>query len=119
MKQELNKPMSIFWLLKTNPNWLALPPKGEGGRLHFADRVFKPILLKHPGVSLRFFDIEAFSTLCTDIMMWTVVDLADYNGLVEDLRESPFWDNYFQIVQILPGVEDGYADHYEVERVQG
>jgi Darcynin, domain of unknown function len=119
MKETLKKPMFIFWLLKTNTSWLALPPKGDGGRFDFAEKVFKPLLGKFPGVSLRFFDIEAYSALCTDIMMWEVNDLKDYNALVECLRETRFWDDYFQVMQILPGVEDGYADHYEQERIQG
>jgi hypothetical protein len=28
---------------------------------------------------------------------------------VEDLRETPFWDRYFSIVEILAGVENAYA----------
>jgi hypothetical protein len=35
-----------------------------------------------------------------------------YELLVEDLRETPFWDRYFQIVEILPGVENAYAKNY-------
>jgi hypothetical protein len=119
MNQSLTKPMFVFWLLKTNPSWLALAPLGGGGRFDFAEKTFKPILGKHPGIKLRFFDIEAYSTACTDIMMWEVSDLKDYNALVENLRETRFWDDYFQVVQILPGVEDGYADHYEQDRIQG
>jgi Darcynin, domain of unknown function len=119
MTQETKKTMVIFWLLKTNPSWLALPPIGEGGRFDFAEKVFKPILGKYPGVNLRFFDIEAYSAMCTDIMMWTVIDLADYNTLVESLRETRFWDDYFQVLHILPGVKDGYADHYDQDRIQG
>jgi hypothetical protein len=119
MKQALQKPMFVFWLVKTNPSWLALKPIGEGGRFDYVEKVLKPIIGKHRGVSLRFFDIEAFSTVCTDLMMWEVSDLADYNALVESLRETRFWDDYFQIVYILPGVEDGYSDHYQQPRVQG
>jgi hypothetical protein len=32
--------------------------------------------------------------------------------VVEDLRETPFWDRFFEIVEILPGVENAYADNY-------
>jgi hypothetical protein len=32
---------------------------------------------------------------------------------VEELRESPFWDRYFEVVEILPGVEDAYAKNYD------
>jgi Darcynin, domain of unknown function len=40
-------------------------------------------------------------------------------ALIESLRETRFWDDYLQVMQILPGVEDGYADHYDQQRIQG
>jgi hypothetical protein len=33
--------------------------------------------------------------------------------VVEALRETPFWDRYFDIVEILPGVENAYAKNYD------
>ena len=106
----MNKPFTVFMLVKTRASWLALPPPA---RFAFLDSDIKPLLGKHPGVSLRFFDIEAFATLCTDVLMWQVQDLPQYISLVEGLRETRFWDDYFDVVAILPGVEDGYADHYQ------
>ncbi|WP_222103452.1 darcynin family protein [Chitinimonas sp. BJB300] len=32
--------------------------------------------------------------------------------MVEALRETPFWDRYFSIVEMLPGVENAYATNY-------
>ena len=29
--------------------------------------------------------------------------------MIEALRETPFWDRWFQILEILPGVENAYA----------
>jgi hypothetical protein len=113
------KPMTIFWLLKTTPLWLQLPVLGEGGRFAFGETVLKPLLAKHPGATLRFFDVEGFTAEATDIMMWTVTKLSDYNAIVESLRETLFWDAYFHVKQILPALEDQYADHYEHERLQG
>jgi hypothetical protein len=112
------KPMTIFWLVKATPAWLALPPKGAGGRFAFVESTLKPIVGKHPGAQLRFFDAEAYTSVCSDVMMWQVTQRADYEALVEDLRETPFWDHYFQVQHIVPAVEDGYAEHYEQERVQ-
>jgi hypothetical protein len=37
--------------------------------------------------------------------------------LVEDLRDTPFWDRYFKIVEILPGVENAYAKNYNREAI--
>ncbi len=110
--------MTIFWMVKTTPSWLALPPGGESGRFSFVEKILKPILASHPGAALRFFDAEAYSSYCSDVMMWQVSNQADYNAMVEKLRETLFWDHYFQVLHILPSIEDGYADHYEKPRVQ-
>jgi hypothetical protein len=32
--------------------------------------------------------------------------------VVEALRETPFWDRYFRVVEILVGVENAYATNY-------
>lgn len=108
-------PRTIFWLVKATPAWLAKPAIGEGGRLEFVQQVLQPVLARHPRTTLRYFDTEAYSAWCSDVMMWHVPDLDDYDGLVEALRETPFWDTYFQVLHILPGVEDGYTRNYEAD----
>lgn len=45
--------------------------------------------------------------------MWDAKDHHAYELLVEDLRETAFWDRYFDIVEILPGVENAYARNYD------
>lgn len=42
-----------------------------------------------------------------------------YQRLVDALRETPFWDRYFQVVDLLVGTENGYARTYGVEAVTG
>lgn len=113
----VQKPMTIFWLVKTTPEWLGLPPLGTGSRFAFVEEVIKPLLGKLRGVELRIFDAEAYSAVCSDVMQWTVHDRAAYDGMVESLRETPFWDRYFQLLHIIPTLEDQYADHYEQARV--
>lgn len=105
----------VFWLVKTTPAWLAKPDAGEDGRTEFMRQVFMPILARHPRTTLRYFDTEAYSAWCSDVMMWRVDDMDDYDGLVEALRETAFWDTYFQVLHILPGVEDGYARNYDAD----
>jgi Darcynin, domain of unknown function len=51
------------------------------------------------------------------VVVWQTSDLAAYRSIIEGLRESRFWDRYFRIVSILPGVENAYADHYRVDPV--
>jgi len=110
-----NDPMIIFWLIKTTPAWLALPPHGENGRFAFGKNVLDPILARHPGAQMRFFDSEAYNAEFTDVMMWTVRNLADYNAAVNDLRETKFWESYFVIERIIPSFENEYAKHYKVD----
>lgn len=106
-------PMTFFWLIKTTPEWLALPPHGDNGRFAFGREVLDPILARHPGARMAFYDSEAFTADCTDVMVWTVASLEDYNGAVNDLRETKFWSFYFMIEKIIPAIENEYAKHYD------
>ena len=99
-------------IVKTTTEWLALPP---AVRFDFVREVLVPLLGKHAEIKLRFFDVEAFSARASDVLVWETQDLSSYQSLVEDLRETAFWDRYFSVLDILPGFEDGYADHYGVE----
>ncbi len=102
--------LTVFMLVKTSPEWLAFPIE-ERFRLLAAH--VEPILRKHhPKVTLRFYDIEFYSARVTDLWMWEAADHQSYELLVEDMRETPFWDRFFQIVEILPGVENAYAKNY-------
>ena len=37
-------PMTFFWLIKTTPEWLALPPLGDSGRFAWGKNVLDPSL---------------------------------------------------------------------------
>jgi hypothetical protein len=102
---------TIFMLVKTTNVWLALSPPE---RFAFLDTDINPILQAHPLVKMRFFDAEAFNSRVTDVMLWETSDLGQYSSVVEGLRESRFWGTYFEVVEIIPGVENGYAEHYQM-----
>ena len=99
------------------PEWLALPSHGENGRFAFGKNVLDPILARHSGARMRFFDSEAYTAECTDMMMWTVTNLVDYNGAANDLRETKFWGHYFTVERIIPSIENEYAKHYKVDAI--
>jgi hypothetical protein len=107
-------PFTIFMLVKTSNDWLALSPED---RFAFLGRDIEPLLARHPDVRMRFFDAEAYNARVTDVVVWETRDLAQYQSLIEGLRESRFWGHYFEIVEILPAIEDGYAQHYEREPI--
>lgn len=103
--------ISIFMLVKTTPEWLGF---SIDERFRLLGEHFEPVLTRYKGrVTLRFFDIEFYSARVTDLWMWDATDHHAYELLVEDLRETPFWDRYFQILEILPGVENAYAKNYD------
>ncbi|MEZ4445118.1 MAG: darcynin family protein [Polyangiaceae bacterium] len=102
-------PFYVFHLVRSADGWLVMSPEE---RNQFVQETLMPILKRRPGVRLRYFDAEAYSPRVTDVLMWEVSERRDYEALVEDLRETPFWGRYFEVLEILPCVEDGFARHY-------
>jgi len=66
---------------------------------------------------MRFFDSEAFTSDCSDVILWETTDVLAYQALVDELRETDFWSTYFDVLQIVPAIENAYARHYDVEPV--
>lgn len=94
-------------LVKTRAEWLACPADQRARLL--AEHV-APLLQTYSGdVSLRYYDTEFYSARVTDIWVWDVKSHDAYQMVVEALRDTPFWDHYFEVIEILPGVEDAYA----------
>lgn len=102
---------TYFMLVRTTPQWLCL---SRDARMRFADEVFKPVVSKFPAVSLRYFDAEAFHARCSDVLMWETRDPAQYNFMVDALRDTPmFGVPYFEVVDIIGAVEDGDVPYHE------
>jgi hypothetical protein len=102
--------MTVFMLVKTMPEWLAMSVDERFSEL---GKHVEPIVQRHrERVRLRFYDVEFYTARVTDVWVWDALDHHAYELLVEDLRETPFWDRYFAIVEILPGVENAYAKNY-------
>ncbi|GAB3165365.1 darcynin family protein [Amycolatopsis sp. NPDC004378] len=107
--------VTAFMLVKTTPEWLGLTVEQ---RVHaFETEVLPVVREKAEGVRSRFFDTEFYSARVTDVWVWEAVDHQAYHLVIEALRETPFWDRYFEIVEILVGVENGYAKNYGVPAV--
>jgi hypothetical protein len=116
--QERAEPVAftIFMQVKTMPAWLALTPEK---RFAFLGETIEPLLAQRPQVRMRFFDTEFYAADVTDVIVLETRDLAQYQALVEKLRETPFWGQYFDVVSILPGVENAYADAYDRPAIGG
>jgi Darcynin, domain of unknown function len=105
---------TYFMHLKTTAAWLALPPSQ---RHEFVDATIRPLIARNPAVRLRYFDAEAFNADVSDIAMWETADVLAYQSVVEQLRETDFWGVYFEIVAIVPAIEQAFAMHYHVDPV--
>jgi hypothetical protein len=102
--------LTVFMLVKTSPEWLALSIDERFARLREA---FEPILRVHADtVTLRFYDAEFYTARVTDLWVWEAADHHAYELVVEALRETAFWDRWFTIVEIIPAVENAYATNY-------
>jgi len=105
--------VTAFMLVKTTSEWLGLSVEQRVEA--FTSEVLPAIDRKVDGVRSRFFDTEFYSARVTDVWMWEARDHEALQLLVEALRETPFWDRYFDVVEILVGVENGYAKNYGLD----
>ena len=104
---------TFFMLLRSSPAWLALT---RAARTAFVEETVAPILGRYRDVGLRFYDAEAFSGRATDVAVFETRDLRAYYFLIEALRDTPFLGlPYFEVLDIVPAIENGYLDYAEAE----
>ncbi|MEU5922025.1 darcynin family protein [Streptomyces sp. NPDC004288] len=110
-------PVTAFLLVKTTPEWLSMTVE-ERVRA-FTTQVVPVIEARTRGVRSRFYDTEFYSARVTDVWVWEADDHDAYRLLIDALRETPFWDRYFEVVDLLVGIENGYARTYGLPPVAG
>jgi len=97
---------AFFVLVVATPKWLAL---SRAERAQLADAHLMAPIRRCDGLSLRYFDAEAFSARCSDLMLLETNDPATYYYFMEALRDSPLITApYFELVEIIPTVEEGF-----------
>jgi hypothetical protein len=101
---------TVFMLVRTTRAWLDLAPPD---RFAWIGSTIAPILGRHRGVSMRFFDSEGFNARFSDVIMWEAADVMHYQAVVEELRETQFWDHYFEVVEIVTSIENAFQIHYD------
>jgi hypothetical protein len=102
--------LHIFMLVKATRNWLSLK---NDQRASFMQTEIGSLLRTRPEVKLRFFDAEAFTTQASDVLLWETNDMSAWVWLCDHLRDTLFWDHYFEILQILPSLEGNYSAERE------
>lgn len=102
---------TFFMLVKTTPRWLQTPVPE---RVVFLRTDFSPVLQRWPDVRMRYYDAEFFTTRCSDVIVWETENIVSFQAVIEKLRETRFWDTYFEVIDIIPAIEDAYANFYKV-----
>ena len=101
--------LTAFILLQATEAWLAL---SRPARRELANTHVGASLARYPALAMRYFDAEAFSGFCSDVMMITTSEMQPYYDFIETLRDSPmFVVPYFRLVQIIPAIEDGFRGY--------
>ncbi len=96
----------MFILLQATDAWLRLQ---RTERNALTARHVAGSLARYPALRLRYFDAEAFSANCSDLILIETDDLTQYYDFMETLRDSPLIAApYFEIVQIIPSIEEGF-----------
>lgn len=105
----MSKTMTFFALMRVHANWLRL---SRPERRRFEEETLKPIYARYPEVRMRWFDAEAFSARCSDVAMFETESVPAFYYLIDALRDSPMMtEPYFEFVDIIPAVEDGFRDY--------
>lgn len=83
--------------LNTTSEWLAMSVEQ---RLNAFKTEIRPAIQKQgDDIRLCFYDTEFYSARVTDIWVWEARSHKAYQLLIDALRETPFWDRYFEIVK--------------------
>lgn len=105
----MEHPFTFFVLLNATPAWLALDRQT---RRDFVEKELNPLFADHPEVKVRFYDAEAFTGRCSDIAVFEAEDIREYYFLMEGLRDSKLYTvPYFEVVDIIPAIEEGFAEY--------
>ncbi|MCA0871886.1 hypothetical protein LCL97_13690 [Seohaeicola saemankumensis] len=104
--------LTAFVLLQAAPEWLAMerPERDRIGQAALA-RAFGG-----PGLSLRFFDAEAFHGRVSDVAMIEADSAETWYFAIERLRDTALIaQGYFRVIDIIPAFEDGHQRFAQAE----
>lgn len=101
---------AFFLHLRASRAWLSL---SREQRAALSSEHIAPILRRHEGtLRMRYFDAEAFTASCSDVMLLEAGELQPYYDFIEALRDTPLIAaGLFEVVQIVPTIEEGYRGY--------
>ena len=99
--------MIIFVHLNATKHWLGLTVEE---REQFVATEVAPLLARHDDVHLTFYDVEAFSAVCSDIAAFETDNIASYAKLIDGLRNTKMHTApYFEVVGIFPAQKANFV----------
>ncbi len=102
---------TFFVHMNATKQWLSL---SRQAREQYFSTVQTEIFARYPSVSVRLFDVEAFSAKCSDIAVYETDNIQAYYFLIEALRDSKVYTvPYFEVVDIFPAIENGFLEYQE------
>ena len=108
--------LTVFFLVKTSPEWLGF---SFDTRLDHARTICQPILDEFQGtVRLKWYDVEFYAAAVSDVWVIEAKDHRSYQLFCEKLRETPFWDRFFLVKDILVGEMNAWAKNYGVDALR-
>ncbi|GLQ29968.1 darcynin family protein [Litoribrevibacter albus] len=105
----MTRKYTFFVHMNATKEWLSMSREERG---QYFDKIQSNIFSNYPSVSVRLYDAEAFTTKCSDIAVYETENIQDYYFLIEALRDTEIYTvPYFEIVDIFPAIEDGFAEY--------
>lgn len=106
MTEQEDVKFAFFALVRALPAWLAL---SREDRNKIWEKELGVVIEKYKQVSIRTFDAEAFSTRCSDIILFETSDIEAYYFLIEEIRDSRICTvPFFEFIDIIPTIEEGF-----------
>jgi hypothetical protein len=98
---------TFFMLLKATAHWRALDPDAQRGVF---DDALMTVFNGYPDLRMSRFRVGAFHGRYSHVIVWELsagADVSQYVAAVEALHAKPFFAKpVFEIVDVIPGVED-------------
>ncbi|PHN04708.1 hypothetical protein CRP01_19525 [Flavilitoribacter nigricans DSM 23189 = NBRC 102662] len=101
---------SILLLLDAQPDWLA---KSRPERADFYHSYLQPLFHQYASTCrIRLFDSEFFHARISDFILIETSNLADYQDLIEQLRDTAFYSvPYFAVRDIIVAKENAFLEY--------
>ncbi len=102
----------VLLMLKATPKWWVM---SKEYRLNMFKNFFYPILSNYTdSIQINVFNAEAFHSKVSDFIVLETTELDKYYEFLQDLKASKlFAREYFELQDIIMGVENGFKEFYE------